>query len=71
MTTPLPKNHMYLRTEIRDMVTAIALAHTTTVRAAGTVSPDYTAGYMDALTAVLATFGIELPSQLQRGEVRP
>lgn len=65
-----PRNHMYLRSEIRDQVTALALVMARCQRC-GHVPPDYAAGYMDALVAVLTTFGVELPPPLQRGEVRP
>lgn len=65
-----PKNYMFLRSEIRDQVTALALVmvRASTVCA---VPAEYAAGYMDALTAVLVTFGVELPAHLQHGRVTP
>lgn len=59
MNAPEPRNHMYLRSEIRDMLTAIALV----MRDAEVVGADaaYAAGYLDALRTVAASFGVELP----------
>lgn len=61
-----PKNHVFLRSEIRDQVTALALvmARASSVCA---VPAEYAAGYTDALIAVLVTFGVELPTYLQQG----
>jgi hypothetical protein len=59
--TPEPKNYMYLRSEIRSQVAALALA-AANVGAAGCVNVEYAAGYIDALRAVLVTFGVELPA---------
>lgn len=70
MTAVEPKNYMFLRSEIRDQVTALALVmvRASTVCA---VPAEYAAGYTDALTAVLVTFGVELPAHLQHGGVTP
>ena len=67
MSVPDPKPHAYLRSEITSMVTALALG-AANMSAAGAANPDYTAGYIDALRAVLVAFGVELPSQFQRGQ---
>lgn len=59
MTALDPRNHMYLRSEIRDMLTAIALV----VRNAEAMGADpaYAAGCMDTLRTVAVSFGIQLP----------
>jgi len=67
MSIPDPKPHVYLRSEITSTVTALALC-ATNMSAAGAANPDYTAGYIDALRAVLVAFGVEMPSQFQRGQ---
>jgi len=67
MNIPDPKPHVYLRSEITSTVTALALC-AAGMAAAGAGDPVYTQGYIDALRAVLVAFGVEMPSQFQRGQ---
>jgi hypothetical protein len=52
--TPEAKNHLFLRSEIRALLTAIAMA-----AAAGNPSPEFAAGFAAALDAVAAGVGLE------------
>ncbi len=66
MTVPDPRNHMFLRSEIRDVFTAVAATLALAERA-GAVFPDgYRDGQMDALRTVAAALGIELPQDTRR-----
>jgi hypothetical protein len=59
MTTPEPKNHVFLRSELRALLSAIGLT------AAGCQpSEEYAAGFSAALTAMSVGLGLEdLPAQ--------
>jgi hypothetical protein len=61
--TPEPKNHVFLRSEIRDAITAAALTLALAGRAGATYPPGYVDGHMDALRTLAVALGIELPPQ--------
>lgn len=66
MTVPDPRNHMFLRSEIRDVLTAVAATLALAERAGAVLPEGYRAGQMDALRAVAVALGIELPQDTRR-----
>ena len=64
--TPDPRNHILLRSEIRDAITAAALTLALAERAGATYPPGYIDGHMDALRSVAVALGIELPQDNTR-----
>jgi hypothetical protein len=60
--TPEPQNHLFLRSELRALLTAVAMA-----AAGGNHSEEYEAGFAAAVTSIAVGLGIEgLPPQPQR-----
>lgn len=49
-----PQRHVYLRSELRDLLAAVALA-----AASGNHSAEYAAGFEESLTAVAVGLGLE------------
>jgi hypothetical protein len=57
--TPEPKNHLFLRSELRALLAAVAMA-----AAAGNPSSEFAAGFAAALDAVAVGIGLEdVPAQ--------
>lgn len=54
-----PKNHMYLRSELRDIIAAVQLASTSSLRGAADAYGDaYAQGFEDALRSVSVALGL-------------